>query len=440
MSTDPTSSAEDPYMSSATSSTLAAALCPPVAPEGLARSPLTSSTQAVTTSAAIWRAAAKEGAHYLRRLPSRGFPPLTLLADTARWVQLVSDRRPPSWSSPHTVVFSTPIARLRDFTDGATDAVVPTLFLPPQAGHDSCIVDFSPEQSQVRTARAAGLTRLFSLDWVGATPATKDTTIEDYVAVIGRAVEHLGGRVNLVGDCQGGWLATIYAALHPEQINTLTIAGAPIDFRAGQPPIGDWVDTLGANDMAFYKSLVARGGGVLPGKHMLNGFIMLKPESEVEKNLQLFSHLDDPDHVARYREFEDWFKHVQDIPGAFYLWIVQHLFRDNELVSGRLVVGGAQVDLGRIDCPLNLLGGATDHITPPAQVFAAADHVSTPPRDITRATTSGGHLGLFMGGEALREFWPVIFVDVAGRSGTGPASTDEVAAVTAPHDPEISAP
>ena len=47
-----------------------------------------------------------------------------------------------------------------------------------------------------------------------------------------QSVELLGGRVNLIGDCQGGWLATIYAALHPERVNTLTIAGAPIDFHA----------------------------------------------------------------------------------------------------------------------------------------------------------------------------------------------------------------
>ena len=50
-----------------------------------------------------------------------------------------------------------------------------------------------------------------------------------------------GGRVNLVGDCQGGWLAAIYAALHPERVNTLTIAGAPIDFHAGDAVIHDSV-------------------------------------------------------------------------------------------------------------------------------------------------------------------------------------------------------
>ncbi len=418
-------------------STVAPVTCPPVAPSG-GSTAVPSKAAAVTMS--IVKSAVKEGAHYWRRLPSRGFPPLTVMTDTARWVQMMSDRRPPTWSSPHTVVFSTPIARLRDFTDGATDDVVPTLFLPPQAGHDSCIVDYSPEQSQVRTARAAGLTRLFSLDWVGATAESKNSTVDDYIAVIDQAVEHLGGRANLVGDCQGGWLATIYTALRPERVHTLTIAGAPIDFHAGQPPIAEWVNSLGGNDLAFYRGLVSRAGGVLPGKHMLNGFIMLKPESEVEKNIQLFSHLDDPEHIARYREFEDWFKHVQDIPGAFYLWIIKHLFRDNQLVTGQLEVGGKRVDLARISCPLNLLGGATDHITPPAQVFAAADHVSTPAKDITRATTSGGHLGLFMGSEALREFWPVIFVDVAGRSGPQTQDRADARAATAPHDPLIPAP
>jgi hypothetical protein len=29
----------------------------------------------------------------------------------------------------------------------------------------------------------------------------------------------------LIGDCQGGWLATIYAAL---RVNTLTLAGPPL--------------------------------------------------------------------------------------------------------------------------------------------------------------------------------------------------------------------
>ena len=80
-------------------------------------------------------------------------------------------------------------------------------------------------------------------------------------------------------------------------------------------------------------------------------------------------------------------------------------------------VGGEHVELARIECPLNLLAGAADHITPPDQVFALADYASTPAEDTERCLASGGHLGLFMGHKALREQWPPLLAAVRGRSG-----------------------
>jgi poly(3-hydroxyalkanoate) synthetase len=296
--------------------------------------------------------------------------------------------------------------------------------LPPQAGHDSCIVDYSTEQSQMRTIVEAGLERALSLDWVGATSETAAASIEDYMDVVDRAVEHCGGRVNLIGDCQGGWLATIYAAVHPERVNTLTIAGAPVDFHAGEPVIHDVMRRVAPDgNLRFYEALVASGGGILRGRHMLTGFIMIQPGAEISRQIDLLLNLDDPAHVMRYREFEDWFKHTQDVPGAFYLWIVRHLFRDNELIRGSLEVRGQKVDLARIQMPLNLLAGATDHITPPDQVFALAAHAPTPPGLVTRHMSKGGHLGLFMSHEALREQWPAVLSEVARHSrASAPAS------------------
>jgi poly(3-hydroxyalkanoate) synthetase len=360
-------------------------------------------------------AAAVEGlGSYFSRAVRRGATPVDVAHDLWRWWSTATHRRRPSWSTPNEVVFDAGIARLRDFSQGSRDDVVPTLVLPPQAGHDSCIVDYSPVQSQVRVLRDAGLTRLWSLDWIGATPATRDATVEDYLDVVDRAVAGLGGRVNLVGDCQGGWLATLWAALNPDSVHTLTIAGAPIDFHAGEPPIGDWVDALTpGGSLAFYRALVASGGGVLRGEHMLNGFIALQPQSEIGRQVQLLANIHDPEHVRRYQEFEDWFKYTQDIPGPFYLWIVERLFRDNGLISGDLRVRGERVDLGRISSPLFLLAGAKDHITPPPQVFALADHASTDPSQVARRTSTGGHLGLFMGREALRDHWAPLMAEVA---------------------------
>jgi poly(3-hydroxybutyrate) depolymerase len=339
------------------------------------------------------------------------------LADLARWGDAVGTRRRPEWSSPNEVVLSTPVARLRDFTRAGASPVVPTLVLPPQAGHDSCIVDYSAEQSQMRTIVDAGLERALSLDWVGASAATSDASIDEYLAAVHAAVDHIGEPVNLIGDCQGGWLAMIYAALHPERVNTLTIAGAPIDFHAGEPIIHRWVKALTpGGSMSFYRALVAGGGGVLPGEAMLAGFVIINPQSEISRQLDLVARIRDPEHVERYGAFEDWYKHTQPIPGAFYLWIVEHLFLHNRLIRGELEIDSEIVELARIEMPLNLLAGATDHITPPEQVYATACAVSTPPEDIAKFISSGGHLGLFMGHEALREHWPPLLAGVLRRS------------------------
>jgi poly(3-hydroxybutyrate) depolymerase len=169
-------------------------------------------------------------------------------------------------------------------------------------------------------------------------------------------------------------------------------------------------------DLGFYEALVAADGGVLKGKHMLAGFVMIQPGAEIAKQFDLLLNLHDPEHVARFREFEDWFKHTQDIPGQFYLWIVRHLFRDNALINGSLELRRGRVDLARIAMPLNLLAGAADHITPPDQVFALATHASTPPELVTRHVSTGGHLGLFMGREALREHWPRVLAEVVRQS------------------------
>ncbi len=344
--------------------------------------------------------------------------PLRLAARSARWWTSMVDRRVPEWHLPHTTVISTPFAYVHDFSPADADpGVVPTLVLPPQAGHSSHVVDFAPGQSQLTTMLDAGLTRLYAMEWRAATAQTRGITITDYLDVIDRAIVHAGGRANLVGDCQGGWLAAIYAALNPERVHTLTLAGAPIDFHGGESVIAASTKVLTSTlGMAPYRMLVAMNGGNMSGRAVLSNFILMQPQSEIARQLQLFEGLDDPQHVERYRVFEDWFKHTQDIPGAFYLWLVEHLFHRNELINGQLVVDGRRADLANVTCPLLLLAGAKDHITPPAQLFAAAGAVGTPSADIVQRTSNGGHLGLFTGRQALTEDWPVLMAEVRRRS------------------------
>lgn len=364
----------------------------------------------------LQQAALRGATDYMAHTLARGSGPVDVGLDLLEWVQTMTERQVPQWATDNTIVAEWPIARLRDFSTADAPDMTPVLLLPPQAGHDSCIVDYDPAQSQVRTALDAGLLRVLSLDWLAATPANKSSSIEEYVAVIAEAIALVGGRVHLVGDCQGGWLAVVYAALYPATVETLTIAGAPIDFHAGEPLIHDWMKVLSPRqDLEFYQAMVRSNDGILPGELLLAGFITMQPDNELDRQLQLLAHLHEPEHVERYRRFDAWFHHCQPIPGAFYLWIVEHLFQDNELIAGTLRVGDRVVDLAQITCPLYLLAGATDHITPPPQVFALADHAGTDPSEVSTSQTTGGHLGLFMGREALQGHWSPLFEQLAAR-------------------------
>jgi poly(3-hydroxybutyrate) depolymerase len=108
----------------------------------------------------------------------RGVTPFQVAGDLSRWWEETSNRRAPEWATQNRVVLECPRVRLRDFSDGGETCVVPTLLVPPQAGHASCIVDYSPAQSQVKTARAARAHAALLARMGGATQETKDAGIE----------------------------------------------------------------------------------------------------------------------------------------------------------------------------------------------------------------------------------------------------------------------
>lgn len=66
------------------------------------------------------------------------------------------------------------------------------------------------------------------MDRKSATDQMKDYNIDIYLAEINAIVDDLGGQINLIGLCQGGWMAAMFAARYPHKLATLVAAGAPI--------------------------------------------------------------------------------------------------------------------------------------------------------------------------------------------------------------------
>jgi poly(3-hydroxyalkanoate) synthetase len=339
--------------------------------------------------------------------------------DTALWGHETTNRKPPQWHSRNEVVLASPFALLRDFSVGDDD-VVPTLLFPPLAGHASCIID-KRGQSQVQLCIKMGLTKLYSFDWLNCTTATKDTTEADRLDFITRTVDLIAGpegKTNIVGDCQGGWEATLWAAMHPERVNTLIVAGAPIDTSAGNGPARKLMPILIPHgNMGLYQAMVKAYGGIVPGISNVMGSIAMDPATHVAAHLRLFWHVHDREYLDHFSDFYDWYLHPVNLPGKPYLWAVEHLFVKNEMFKGELKVAGKTVNLRSITCPVFLLGGEQDDITPWQQVHNMRYAVGS--LLVRWYLAPGGHLGLFIGHRSQAEYWTPILAQVRELSRPG---------------------
>jgi polyhydroxyalkanoate depolymerase len=309
----------------------------------------------------------------------------------------------PELATPNRVMLDLRTMRLRDYcAPGSTGT--PTLVDAPYAGHSAMIADYHQGQSLVETLQANGVARVFLTDWKSATEDMKDLEIDQYLAELAACVDDLGGRVNLVGLCQGGWMATMFAARFPGKVSSLVIAGSPIDTDAGDGPVKRMVHSY---PISFYEELVALGGGRMRGEVMLAGWKGMHPEVHYGKALiDLYEHIDDPAYLRKEETFASWYESPIDLPGRWYLQAITQLFRENRLAKGSFVGLGRRLDLKDVTCPAYLLAGADDDITPKEQVFAAEALLGTPAGDIEKKLVPGGHIGLFMGARTLKETWP----------------------------------
>ncbi len=315
----------------------------------------------------------------------------------------IHDDLRPTLATPNKVRLDLRTMRLRDY---GKQGGIPTLVDAPYAGHTAMIADYHKNQSLVQTLLATGIGHVVLTDWKSATEDMKDLEIDNYLADLVVAIDDLGGRVNLVGLCQGGWMASMVAARFPDKVNSLVLAGAPIDTDAGNGPIKTMAHE---QPTSFYEELVELGGGLMCGKFMLAGWKNMHPEQHyIHDHIDLYEHIDDPVYLKKEETFESWYENPLDLPGRWYLQAITQIFKENRLAKGTFVGLGRTLNLHAIKCPAYLLAGAGDDITTPEQVLDAAKYLGTPKSHIVQQTVPGGHIGLFMGARTLKEYWPAI--------------------------------
>ncbi len=315
------------------------------------------------------------------------------------------DRTPqePEGATPSKIALELHSVRLRDFT--MVKSGVPTLLCTPLALHGATVADLAAGHSLVAALRGAGIGRLFMTDWRSASAEMRFLGIDEYLADLNVLVDHVGGVVDLIGLCQGGWLSLVYAGRFPAKVRKLVMAGAPVDIAARQSRLSAIAE---ATPLTMFQSLVNLGDGRVLGRNLAKFWGNDADADGIRESLQTLQLIGSPEFTRLEAIFENWNSWTMDIPGAYYLEVVEKLYKRNELANGSFVALGQKIDLSRLRLPMYLLAGSTDEVVAPEQLLAVERLVGTPPEYRRHEVAPCNHLGLFMGKRTLEEYWPRI--------------------------------
>lgn len=298
------------------------------------------------------------------------------------------------WYSPYTCVYEDNALRLLKFSDGDENLLI----LPPQSGQHSCIADLDENHSVVQCATEHTALAVYAIEWKSCTLFRINEGVEDLLAQVATCVEHIGGRTHLVGMSQGGWLSTIYTALNPDQILSLSVAGAPIDTEQGDSALRKIIDM----PLSVYYSHVLISGGMMRGKAVYNAIKTLCPRT------YLYHRYLSPNRP--HDKIFAWRESGQNLAGRWFLWAIENIFKKNRLGKNELYIGKRHVDLRNIRCPVNIVTGTEDDIAPPDQSLVLTQYTVTPPRCYT---TEADHEGVFTDTDSITRAWRPLLTSLA---------------------------
>jgi polyhydroxyalkanoate synthase len=339
-------------------------------------------------------------------------------------------------TTPSTVVLEQGTHKLLRYTRETPAAYAEPLLLCYALINRPYILDLQPDKSVVRRYLERGFD-VYMIDWGVPSHADRTLTLQDYVCgFLERSVDTIRRRhdrkpAHLLGYCMGGTLSTLYGALNPEAVKTLTLLASPIDFAGAESLLNLW--TQGG---AFDVDGLLDAYGNCPAWFLQTIFLCMNPvRNFVDKSIAFWEQMADPEKVASTFALERWLNDNIPVAGATFREFVKNLYQRNELVRGQLRLGSRRIDLRRITCPLLLLTAGNDHLVAPGSTEGIRPHVGS--RDVKSMAIGAGHVGLVVGAKAHAQFWPEATRWAAERS-TSLSPPRPAAEATAPATESIS--
>jgi polyhydroxyalkanoate synthase len=280
------------------------------------------------------------------------------------------------------------------------------------------ILDLRPGHSFVEFMVKSGYD-LYLLDWGTPGPEDKNLKFDDYTLdYLRRAIRKLKSiagveEVSMLGWCIGAILATIYAALRPDDgLRNLILLTAPLDFSDKKSlTFARWTD-----ERYFNVDKVLSAFGNMPGEMIDYGAKALKPvENYIVNYLKLWDNIENPEVIEAWQAMNTWVTDNIPLAGGVFRQLIVDLYRNDRLMRGELMIRGERVDLSRLRANLLTVIAEGDHITPPCQSKAILSKVSSKDKELF--SVPGGHIGIMAGSGANKRTWPKINAWLGERSG-----------------------
>lgn len=267
------------------------------------------------------------------------------------------------------------------------------------------LLDLHTRRSLIARLVEAGLD-VYLIDWADPEPADRYLSLEDYICgFIGEAQrwilnEHRITTTSLLGVCQGGTLAACYAALYPDRVRNLVALATPIDFGHPANALARMVRKLDVDTLVDVS-------GNISSDELNAAFVSLSPFRLLsQRYVDLAGLAGNVPAIEDFLRMERWMYDSPDQAGEAFREFIKGCYKNNDLIRNQLVLGSRRVELSRLNMPILNVYADADHLVTVDSARALGQYGRSP--DYEEIAFPGGHLGVFVSGNAARELHPRI--------------------------------